>query len=565
MSEEQDGFTVQEGSPRRQETDTLPVLKRHKLDSEENRRLHEKLLRYYHRERDCQADNRRAMAEDEDYYDNDQWSDADKAILKARGQAPLVYNVIASTINWVIGTEKRGRSDYKILPRRKEDGKPAERKSQLMKYLSDVNRSQFHKSRAFEDAVKVGLGWLECGVQTDEESEPVYERYESWRNVLVDSSCTEMDLSDARYLIRTKIVDLDLALHMFPERKGILKASSQTHLSEPDEEAEHLNIESWDREQVRLIEVWYRTPSTVQKIRGGELSGEVFNRKNPRHREAVETDARVVTSQSLGMQVAILTQAGLLWSGPSPYRHNQFPFTPIWGYRKGRNGQPYGMIRGMKDIQDDINKRASKALHILSTNKVVMSEDAVPDMSNFLEQVSLPNAVIIKRRGAELLLNADRDLAPAHLELMSRSIAMIQQQSGVTDELLGRRTNATSGVAIGRRQEQGSMATAKIFDNLRFASQLHGEKLLSLLEQFFTSEKEFRITNMKGVPEYVHINDGLPENDITRTKADFVISEADWRTSIRQAQLDELLEMVARLSPSAPQLVMVMIDLIVEC
>lgn len=141
----------------------------HELDSEENERLHRRLLSYYQRELDRQADNRIQMAIDEDFYDNIQWSEQDAAELRERGQAPLVYNVIAQSVNWIIGSEKRGRTDFKILPRGKEDAKPAERKTQLLKYLSDVNRTPFHRSRAFEDCVKVGIGWLEDGIQHDDD------------------------------------------------------------------------------------------------------------------------------------------------------------------------------------------------------------------------------------------------------------------------------------------------------------------------------------------------------------------------------------------------------------
>ncbi|MDN8831442.1 hypothetical protein Q0O37_14105, partial [Staphylococcus aureus] len=77
----------------------------------------------------------------------------------------------------VLGTQKRTRSDFKVLPRRKEEGKPAERKTQLLKYLSDVNKTPYGVSRAFEDAVKVGLGWLETGNQDDLEGEPLYARW----------------------------------------------------------------------------------------------------------------------------------------------------------------------------------------------------------------------------------------------------------------------------------------------------------------------------------------------------------------------------------------------------
>ncbi|MGL4528325.1 MAG: hypothetical protein ACRCUC_15250, partial [Aestuariivirga sp.] len=113
------------------------------LDSDDKQELHSRLLSYYRQELDRQSENRFQMAIDEDYYDNIQWSEDEARQLKERGQAPIVYNVTAQTINWVIGSEKRGRTDFKILPREKEDTKPAEIKTKLLKYLSDVNRLPF--------------------------------------------------------------------------------------------------------------------------------------------------------------------------------------------------------------------------------------------------------------------------------------------------------------------------------------------------------------------------------------------------------------------------------------
>ncbi|MBB76620.1 MAG: hypothetical protein CMJ75_19105 [Planctomycetaceae bacterium] len=556
--------------------------KEHPLDSARMVSLHRKLLGMYERELERQGRNRMEMAVDEDFYDNIQWDEADAALLKERGQMPLVFNVISASINWVLGTEKRGRSDFRILPRRKEAGKAAERKTQLLKYLSDVNRSSFSKSRAFEDAVKVGIGWIESGVQDDDDGEPVYDRYESWRNVVTDSTGTELDLSDARYQYRSKWVDLDVAEAMFPERVGVLRRSAQAHSysgvdnqgDQPMDSAEMENeantgassiTGTYERKRVRLIEGWIRLPTKINKLRGGEFGGEVYDEYSPGHVEAVESGQSVLVNRvMMRMHCCIFTADAMLFCGESPYRHNHFPLTPIWCYRRGRDGLPYGMIRGMRDIQYDINKRAAKALHILSSNKVIMDEGAVEDLDAFAEEVSRPDAIIVKKFGKELVLNADRELASAHMEMMSRDIAMIQQLSGVTDENLGRQTNATSGKAIGLRQQQGSMATAGIFDNLRLATQIHGEKMLSLMEQYFSEEKQFRITNMRGNAEYITINDGLPENDIIRTKADFIISEADWRATVRQGQTEELMALLAQMAPVAPQLAMVMIDLIVE-
>ena len=160
----------------------------HPLDSEENESLIKRLLAYYQQEIDRQIDNRIEMAIDDDFYDNIQWNEEDANELRSRGQNPTVYNVTATTCNWIMGSEKRGRTDFKILPRKKEDSTSAERETQLLKYLADVNRMQYHRSRAFEDAVKVGIGWLEDGVTDDDDGEPIYTRYEDWRNILWDSA-----------------------------------------------------------------------------------------------------------------------------------------------------------------------------------------------------------------------------------------------------------------------------------------------------------------------------------------------------------------------------------------
>ena len=552
----------------------------HPLDSGDAQEKHSRLISYYRQELDRQSSNRYEMAIDEDYYDNIQWSDQEAQILKDRGQAPTVYNVIAQSVNWIIGSEKRGRTDFKILPRGKEDAKPAEGKTKLLKYLSDVNRLPFHRSRAFEDAAKVGLGWLEDGIQDEDDGEPLYSRYESWRNILHDSASTELDSSDMRYLFRTKWIDVDIAKALFPGREGQIEAAaSEASLygsyemqdgdipmdnAEFDRENAGIvgTVVTHKRRRVRLIEAWYKVPEKVTRLKGGTFKGEIYDDTDPRHQEAVAS-GRSTLAEKLMMRtrIAIMTSADLLFDDVSIYRHNRFPFTPVWGFRRGRDNLPYGVIRWMRDIQDDVNKRASKALHILSTNKVIMDEGAVEDMDDFIEEVSRPDAIIVKRPGKMLELNVDRDLAPAHLDLMSRNIQMIQQVGGVTDELLGRSTNAVSGVAVERRQEQGSVATNKLFDNLRFAVQIQGETQLSLIEQFISDQKEFRITNQRGTPEFITVNDGLPENDITRTKADFIISEADWRATMRQAATQQLTDMMMKMPP---HVALVMLDLVVD-
>jgi hypothetical protein len=133
------------------------------FDSQPMLALHDKLSSWYDAEWNRQASNRFQQALDEDFYDGMQWTQEDAQALIERGQEPLVFNEVKPTIDWIIGTERRTRVDYKILPREKDDEALAEIKTKLMKYVSDANKLPWHRSMAFADAIKGGAGWLEVG------------------------------------------------------------------------------------------------------------------------------------------------------------------------------------------------------------------------------------------------------------------------------------------------------------------------------------------------------------------------------------------------------------------
>lgn len=559
----------------------------HPLDSPSSKKRLTKLMEWYNAEREKQSVNRYQQAIDEDFYDNLQWSDEDAEEVMERGQAPLTFNEVATTIDWIIGTEKRTRVDFKVLPRAEDDVKVAHVKTQTLKFTSDVNKVPFARSLAFADSVKVGVGWLEDGARTDPTEEPVFSRHESWRNIIWDSCAKERDLSDARYLFRIRWVDLDIAIAMFPARKSQLEqAAVAANLwgSEEDEDlwylGQHLQQRDMNgqvihrrtyisdagmlmnrRARVRLIEAWYREPERCFMCQGEVFDGERFDAKNPAMAQAYQQGViSIYDHLMMKVRCAIMTERDMMQDMPSPYRHNRFPFTPIWCYRRGRDGMPYGPIRRIRDPQEDLNKRASKALFMISTNRVVADADSVEDHDEAREEAARPDAYIIKKRGTEFRIENNAEFADRHLALMDRDERMIQKAGGVTDENLGRRTNAVSGEAIKARQLQGSVVTAEIFDNLRFAVQLQGEVQLSLAEQFITEAKVIRLLGARGKIDWVKINQPEPQpdgsvryiNDITASKADFVVDEQDFSQSVRQSMFESMTELVGRIAQVNP-------------
>jgi hypothetical protein len=562
---------------------------RHPLDSEKATRTFQRLQGWYTHELDRQSENRAEMQVDDDFYDHNHWSDAEKAVLAERGQAAMVFNLTQTTVNWVLGTQRRASMDYKILPRRSEGAGSAKRKTELMKHLSDENRSEFEVSAAFAMAVKVGLGWLECGAGREEEGTQVYDRHEDWRSMLWDSTSKRYDLLDARYIFRTKWLDLDIAANLWGGRQGVLSLASANGSKglygldgmgdEPMDsvETEHFAGKSglsrsnrmggYNRDRIRVVECWFKMPvPDAQIIRGGQFNGELFDDWSTGHWNDLNSGlATLIARPKEVIHVALMTDGGLLDLRRSPYRHNRFPFTPIWGYRRARDGMPYGLIRGIRDINRDLNKRASKALHHLSTTRVTVQQGAVEDLEALRDEAGRPDAVIEYLQGQPApMIHTDTNIAAAHIDLMGRDADMIQQVGGVTDENMGRKTNATSGIAIERRQDQGALATSSFFENLRQSRQIHGEKLVVMAETYYDKQEQFRIVDARGNPDFKTINDGDPENAIADNKADFIISEQDWRATARQAEYASMVEMVKSVAPVAPQLIVGIIDLIIE-
>ncbi len=552
----------------------------HPLDSDKMRREHRQLLEWWFLEREKQSANRLEMAIDADFYDNYQWASDDAEAVMDRGQMPLVYNEAAPAVDWLIGTERRTRADWKVLPRTDDDVSGADVKTKFLKYISDVNRVPFVRSRAFADALKAGVGWVDDGVQDDPTKEMLYSKYEDWRNVLWDSAGYELDLSDARYLFRWRWVDEDIALAMFPGREAAVRAAvddvgaydgerddeDMWYLGDPIRESRSGAIRTSGvsvslearRRQVRLIEGQYRKPTQVHVVTEGPWRGTIIPDLDG------QENISAVPRLMMRTHFAVFTEAAMLAWSPSRLRHNSFTLTPIWCYRRGRDRLPYGVIRRVRDIQADINKRASKALWLSNTNQIVADEGAVADWDEAREEASRPDGVIVKRAGKAFEMVRDYQGASAQVEMMTLSAQSVQKAIGVNNENLGRATNAVSGAAIEARQNQGAVGTTEPFDNLRLAIQVQGEKQLSMAEQFVSEARVVRITGEHGKIDWLRINEPVLQddgtwrylNDITASRADFVVSEQDYAGTLRQVMADSLNQLAQKLPPESALRVM---------
>ncbi|WP_225784672.1 hypothetical protein [Xenophilus sp. Marseille-Q4582] len=554
-------------------------------------------------EAERQAEERMQAQIDEDYYDHLQWRPEDAQELIRRGQAPLVFNQSRQTIDWLSGTEKRMRKDFKILPREPGDEAGAELKTKLVKYTDDANLTQWHRSRAFKQAATAGLSWLEEGVNPDPEAEIVYSGWEDWRNVYRDSHSRNIDMNvDARYLFRARVLDLDYAKALLPGNDEHLNAvagrmdedaegddiwymgqkltgasetewGGLTSLSSMSERAAYMGRNGYydfsRRRSVRLIECWYRVPERVKVFAGGPFQGRIVNPMVTGHQQALNDHQPVYEAVKMRMRVMIATKYAALRDQPSPFRHGRFLLVPLYGYRRARDGAAYGVMRGMRDIQDDLNKRRSKALFALSSNRVKAEEGAFEDPEEARDEAARPDMLLMYKRGHKVEFEKPVGDYQGNLELAAQNVQQLREVGGVTGENLGYDTRAQSGKAIIAKQDQGSLTTGELFDNLLLAIRQTGRLRLSHIEQFWTEEKAIRIAGENKPIEWLEINKFDPAtgqilNDITAREADFIVDTQDYRSTLAQAALEQMFALLGQIATFAPQVVLAVLDLVVD-
>jgi uncharacterized membrane protein len=551
-------------------------------DLESKKKRHARRMSWFHMEMARQAANRFQMAMDEAYYDGEQWTPSEAAEVRNRGQNPVVFNEVKPVVDFLIGTERRSRIDFLITNRTdnsEEAHQDAQAKTALLKFIDQVNRTQFVRSQVADDQFKAGLGWKEVGVRADPTDYPIYVGAESWRNMLYDSLGQSPMTDDWRYIFRFKEVDFDIAEAMCPRdkvdqlRQSIVTVSDRRYMDHWMGQATgsmgtldasgtgkwiSYDAEAWlnnPRERVMLIECWNIEPVPASSTDQGE---------------------GLTDRMRMRMRASIMTEADTIMESWSPYRHGKYPFIPQWCYRRKGDGAPYGPIRQHRGPQDSLNKHMSKAQHRMNTRQVLLEkgalDDEIMDLDQLEDLISDPAAVMQFAQGAlsggKVQIKEGAQLAAADVQLAEKFAGAIRALSPVSMEDRGQDPSDVSGKARQIRRDQGSVIVAEMFDNMLLSRQIEGELTLSLAEQYHTEPLTFALKGEGQTPKYVSINQDDPNdtgnklNDITKRKASFEVGESPWQQSMAEAAFDSLMAMSGELAKVAPQVVVAILDIL---
>lgn len=466
------------------------------------------------------------------YKQGEQWTSTEIKKLNDRGQAATVENEIHPIIERLRGKHKTQKT--RTIYRGRNIG-PDEQKSNILTDLAlhthQVSDYEFEEGDCFDNGNTCGFGVIETKITFSNDLQPqvIKENTESL-DIYPDPQSKRYDWNkDADYITRAKWMPVAKARALYPKFKKQIKAltsEENTDLWDDREDVKRDNYVDTKNQRVRVMETWWKKYELRKVVFTDDGPKDVTDTKKP--------DGEVFTQIFPKMQKSIWMFNILIENGKSPYDHDLFPFSPYFVYRK-KDGEPYSTVRLLEDVQDEINKRRSKALHLLNTNQAIMEEGAVQDDDALRSEMAKPDGLVKFRRGFKFEVDKNVEVAQTQMLFQQESKASIPRISGISDEAMGRRSEIRSGIGLQRKQLMTEIIAVPVFDNLRRTRKMVGRLEYELYKQFYTEEKEFLVTDELGKERQVKLDrEGIKA--IQEGIYDIIIEEAQDTTTIQDEQ-----------------------------
>lgn len=413
--------------------------------------------------RDAQQLSRR----DRDYYDNQQWTPEEVAELERRKQPVLTKNKIARKINFILGEEIKKRVDPVARPRTPQHEDAARAATDALRYVDEEQRFDSVRSAVLKNCLIEGYG----GALKELEEEDGEYRHKlthvEWDRLFYDPHSRKVDFIDAKYLGIVLWMDLDDAALAYPDAADALNAALSRDVGSSDttEDTPRHRWADKRRKRVKIVEMYFRI--------GRDWFRSVFTQG---------ADLEEPT------QTAYMDEKG---------RHSVCPLVMLSCYVDA-DGMRYGVVRALISPQDEINKRSSKALHLLSVRQVIAERDFVQDPQKFQSELAKPDgfAEVEPNALAEQRVQVSQtgDLAQGQIALLQEAKADIET-IGPSSATLPDLPDSASGRAFMARQQAASQELGTIFDALRDWTLSIYQLDWLCVRQFWTEEKWLRVTD----------------------------------------------------------------------
>lgn len=421
--------------------------------------------------REHTIDARRRSMVDIDYRHNRQWTSAEIEVLRRRKQPQIWINRIAPAVNGILGVLEQGQSDPRALPRTNDDMNAAEIATDSLRYGAEKARWQRTKLSAAEDFLVPGIGAVI--IEVNDELDP-FPRHIAWEEFFYDPHSRKADFTDARYMGIAKWMYADQIEAAFQIRLTSDDAKALPSLDETDEDkptsAAGTSKTAWgDPKALRFLVV-----------------------------EMYHNDG--------GWKRCIFYGGAVLAFGDSPYLDEKGqPVNPIEAQAcyVDRDNQRYGVVRAMVPIQDEINMRRSKLLHMVNSRQVRQTMiDAEGDANTARREAARPDGAL--PFGWEPV--AQNDMAAGQASLLSESKSEIERM-GPNPAVLGRQGESASGRSKLVQQQAGLTELTPALGGMEDLELRVYRQMWARIRQFWKDPKWIRVTDDIGAPKFLQVNE----------------------------------------------------------
>ncbi len=515
----------------------------------------------------------------DDYYQGEQWDSDDVALLESEGRPALTINTILPTVNTILGEQATRRADIQFKPRRGGGEDVAHTLTKLYMQIADNNKLDWVEQQVFSDGLILdGRGYFDVRIDFSDHVEgEVRITHKDPLDILIDPDAKDSDPKTWNEIFETKWMTLDEIEEIYGKKKADrLLFIAENGMSFGPDSVEYQETRFGDTENsddyfgagvpgddeyrnvkvLRVIERQYKKLSRcmffVDPDTGDQRKAPEEWSDGKKKKFAKQYNLTLITKVVKKVRWTVTCDQVVLHDDWSPY--SEFTIVPFFCYF--RRGRPFGVVRNLLSPQEQLNKISSQELHIVNTTAnsgwMVESGSLVGMSADDLEEHGAETGLVLEyARGT----NPPQKISPNTIPTGLDRIAMkasdnIKSISGINDSMLGTDSAEVSGIAIQAKQNRGAVMIQVPLDNLRKTRQYLAEKILNLIQQFYTEQRVIQVTNEEDPMkprEPMVINQRTPEgeiiNNIMLGEYDVIISTAPARDSFDEVQFAEALSL----------------------
>ena len=418
-----------------------------------------------------------------DYFDGAQWTADEERALKARGQPIVSVNYVKRKIELLCGLERKARTDPKAFPRTPTEDERADAATQALRYIADDNNLPQTRSAVYQNILVEGVGGAEISLEDDGKGgADITIRQCSWERIWFDPHSRSADFSDARYKGLVVWMDRDQLDELYPDAGDVIDDSAAAAgggLSSYDDRPNYVVWTDNQRERTRVLVCHWSEDGAWWEATFSRAGFLVKPAKSKFRDRTGKSACRLI------LQSAYVD----------------------------RENRRYGMVRDLLSLQDELNKRRSKALHLLSVHQVITEKGAVEDIDKARREVAKPDGLVEVMPGMRFDIQPGGDLAQGQFKLLQHATSEMEA-SGPNASMSGTDPRELSGRAILAQQAGGAAQHEPLADGLRMWTRRIMEMSWMAAREFWSAGRWVRVTDDLGSIRWVGINRQMTVADL---------------------------------------------------